>query len=150
MSGRQCEGAGLGFRACRVNPLVHGISGTRAVDYSKWHWHHLATYRLCCYSYHSTVTLITLAGKTAPEVPEKYLAGAAGFSLEEELEEDESAMQQNGHGAAAAPRPAAATTGMSLNPAALLAAFMAAAQAMQIKGAMGKVKEGGSNGPQVK
>ena len=83
-------------------------------------------------------------------VPEKYLAGAAGFSLEEELEEDETAMQLNGNGAAAAPRPAAATTGMSLNPAALLAAFMAAAQAMQIKGAMGKVKEGGSNGPQVK
>ena len=58
-------------------------------------------------------------------------------------------MQQNGNRAAAVPRPAAAT-GMSLNPAALLAAFMAAAQAMQIKGAMGKVKEGGSNGPQVK
>ena len=73
-------------------------------------------------------------GKTALDVPENYLSGSAGFSLEEE----EETLPRNWNASAAAGD--SAQQGLLPNPAALLTAFMAAAQSMTIKGALGKAK----------
>ena len=78
-----------------------------------------------------------MSGKTAPDIPEHYLAGSAGFSLEEDVDVVPENWKSSSTGDALQP-------GLLPNPATLLTAFMAAAQSMNIKGAIGKAKGEGS------
>ncbi|GAX77204.1 hypothetical protein CEUSTIGMA_g4650.t1 [Chlamydomonas eustigma] len=94
-------------------------------------------------------TCVGISGKSAPPVPENYLAGAAAFSLSDDVEEMLAATapsslspsgfkwpQQAGISQLQQPQQHSGPEQILPNPAAMLTALIAAAQSMNIKGAM--------------